>query len=152
MSDDLTARLRRSMDYSGYFAPLCTEAADRIDALTAENDAWMNGVADAVEPLGFDREAASGPADLLPGLRWLVEARAERDRLREALEQAQPWLHYMLHHIAPDWSSSEAEVLRQDVALVDTVHRPCSTCGGSGKRYPRLTTFDDPCPDCREVS
>lgn len=28
--------------------------------------AWMNGVADAVEPLGFDREAACGPADLLP--------------------------------------------------------------------------------------
>lgn len=38
MSDDLTARLRRSLDYSGYFAPLCTEAADRIDALTAERD------------------------------------------------------------------------------------------------------------------
>lgn len=31
-------------------------------------DAWMNGVADVVEPLGFDRHAACGPADLLPGL------------------------------------------------------------------------------------
>lgn len=35
-------------------------------------DAWMNGVADVVEPLGFDRHAASGPADLLPGLVDLV--------------------------------------------------------------------------------
>lgn len=34
---------------------------------------WMNGVADAVEPLGYDREAACGPADLLPGLATLVE-------------------------------------------------------------------------------
>lgn len=42
-----------------------------IDRLRAENDAWMNGVADAVEHLGFDREAACGPADLLPGLRML---------------------------------------------------------------------------------
>jgi len=34
--DDLTARLRRSLDYSGYFAPLHTEATDRLDALEAE--------------------------------------------------------------------------------------------------------------------
>lgn len=38
--------------------------------------------------------------------------------------------------------------LQDDVAS----RPPCSTCGGSGKRYPHLATFDDPCPDCREVS
>lgn len=47
-------------------------AADEIDRLRAENAAWMNGVADAVEPLGFDRHAACGPADLLPGLGMLA--------------------------------------------------------------------------------
>jgi hypothetical protein len=57
---------------------------DRLGALWANADAgatawqeradvWMNAVADVVEPYGFDREAACGPADLLPGLRWLAE-------------------------------------------------------------------------------
>lgn len=41
--------------------------------LRQQCSAWMNGVADAVEPLGYDREAACGPADLLPGLVTLVE-------------------------------------------------------------------------------
>ena len=49
------------------------EAAREIDALARENKAWMNGVADTVEPFGFDREAACGPADLLPGLKSLSE-------------------------------------------------------------------------------
>lgn len=42
--------------------------AREVQRLRSERDAWMNGVADAVEPLGYDRGAASGPADLLPGL------------------------------------------------------------------------------------
>ena len=50
-------------------------ALGEIDRLRAENAAWMNGVADAVEPLGFCREAACGPADLLPGLESLSELR-----------------------------------------------------------------------------
>lgn len=41
--------------------------------LREERDAWMNGVADVVEPLGYDRQAACGPADLLPGLLTLAE-------------------------------------------------------------------------------
>lgn len=81
MSDDLTANMAAAGQTVRFLV-------DRIDALEAERDAWMNGVAEAVEPLGFDREAACGPADLLPGLRWLVEARAERDRLREAINDA----------------------------------------------------------------
>lgn len=59
------------------------EYARRLEAQVAERDAtiaaWMNGVADAVEPCGFDRAAASGPADLLPGLNMLTERVAERD-------------------------------------------------------------------------
>lgn len=47
--------------------------------LRRENAVWMNGVADAVEPLGFDREAACGPADLLPGLLLLAD---QLERLR----------------------------------------------------------------------
>lgn len=43
-------------------------AADEIERLREQNNAWMNGVADVVEPLGYDRHAACGPADLLPGL------------------------------------------------------------------------------------
>ena len=53
---------------------LRAEVAD----LTEQCDAWMNGVADAVEPLGYDREAACGPADLLPGLKDLVPVRPPR--------------------------------------------------------------------------
>lgn len=44
---------------------------DLARRLDRENQAWMNGVADFVEPMGFDREAACGPADLLPGLRFM---------------------------------------------------------------------------------
>lgn len=76
---------------------LAAEARSERDAAQAEAKVWMNAVADAVEPLGFDRTAACGPADLIPGLRWLVEneakARAERDaeaaladQLAEALD------------------------------------------------------------------
>jgi hypothetical protein len=46
-------------------------ALKEIDRLRADNEAWMNGVADAVEPLGYNREAACGPSDLLPGLQDL---------------------------------------------------------------------------------
>lgn len=46
----------------------------------ADCAAWMNGVADIVEPWGFDRQAACGPSDLLPGLTTLAE------RLRDCVE------------------------------------------------------------------
>jgi hypothetical protein len=65
-------------------------AHDRIRQLEAECKAWMNAVADAVEPYGYDRGAACGPADLLPGLAditaHIAEVRAERDDLRAMLE------------------------------------------------------------------
>ena len=48
--------------------------------LRGQCEVWMNGVADIVEPWGYDRRAASGPADLLPGLTSITE------RLRECVE------------------------------------------------------------------
>ena len=61
----------------------------QLDAALSENAAWMAGVADAVERLGFDRQAACGPADLLPGLAILVEdreaARIEIERLHDVV-------------------------------------------------------------------
>lgn len=79
------------------------ERGATIDDVRRENAAWMNGVADlADEFLGtYDREAACGPADLLPALGdvaqllrstidpvlvALREALAERDAASEAWE------------------------------------------------------------------
>lgn len=59
-----------------------------IERLRDTDRAWMNGVADAVEPFGYNREAACGPADLLPGLATLTERLAERERLAELLAAA----------------------------------------------------------------
>jgi len=53
--------------------------AREVQRLRSDNAAWMNGVADVVEPWGYDRQAASGPADLLPGLTSIAE------RLRECV-------------------------------------------------------------------
>lgn len=65
--------------------------AREVQHLRSQNAAWMNGVADAVEPLGYDRQAACGPADLLPGLIDLVELLADAwervDELETRLER-----------------------------------------------------------------
>lgn len=73
MTDDIVQELRSDADRMGhvYRIELAHRGADEIERLRAANVAWMNGVADAVEPLGYDRDAACGPADLLPGLRDL---------------------------------------------------------------------------------
>lgn len=54
------------------------ELAEENALLRNECAAWMNGVADVVEPFGFDRRAACGPSDLLPGVAGL------RERLQKA--------------------------------------------------------------------
>lgn len=54
--------------------------AREVQHLRSQNAAWMNGVADAVEVFGYDRQAASGPADLLPGLETLVQEWSEGKR------------------------------------------------------------------------
>lgn len=68
-------------------AGLMRDAADLVDRLDDECDAWMNGVADVVEPLGYDRHAACGPSDLLPGLTDLRKHGMEcARRLAECVE------------------------------------------------------------------
>lgn len=62
-------------------------AVKLAERLQQECDAWMNGVADVVEPLGYDRQAACGPSDLLPGLTELrVHGMESARRLDECVE------------------------------------------------------------------
>lgn len=67
-------------DRSGETAPQAVQMFQEIERLREQNSAWMNGVADAVEPFGYDRQAASGPADLLPGLTTMLDQLAEAHR------------------------------------------------------------------------
>lgn len=78
----------------------CAGASAHIGRSKAENvrrelrrlrgqcEVWMNGVADVVEPYGYDRRAANGPADLLPGLVTLAE------RVRAARQQVERQHHH----------------------------------------------------------
>jgi hypothetical protein len=66
--------------------------------------AWMNGVADAVERFGYDRDAARGPADLLPGLAELRAAaaghaaeRALADELADLFKVILPYIPSCTH-------------------------------------------------------
>lgn len=64
--------------------------ADALEQARTAEAAWMNAVADAVESYGFDRSVACGPADLIPGLRQLVnDLRAERARANRLLSDLQ---------------------------------------------------------------
>jgi hypothetical protein len=56
-------------------------------------DEWKNGVADVVEPLGYDRHAASGPADLLPGLTDLRNHDMEMTRRLAECVEARSYLY-----------------------------------------------------------
>ena len=70
MIDELVERLRSANDES-FVETLCGEAADRIEALTAERDQW---IAHSKNAVWADSEELK-----------LVEA--ERDRLRKELEK-----------------------------------------------------------------
>ena len=61
--------------------------------LQRENRAWMNGVADVVESFGYDREAASGPSDLLPGLTDLRNHDMEMTRRLDECVEARSYLY-----------------------------------------------------------
>lgn len=68
-------------------ADVLEKQAQLIDRLADECKAWMNGVADVVEALGYDRHAACGPSDLLPGLTELrVHGMESARRLDECVE------------------------------------------------------------------
>lgn len=86
-------------------ADLVNAAAGRIEWMERENKAWMNGVADVVEPYGFNREAACGPADLLPGLAILA------DRI-EALERIVRTYAEMTRVHGLGLSPADADLLR----------------------------------------
>jgi hypothetical protein len=66
---------------------------DYVQRLRSENEAWMNGVADVVEPLGYDRGAACGPSDLLPGLTELRNHGMEMARRLEECVEARSYLY-----------------------------------------------------------
>ena len=75
--------------------------------LQRQNRAWMNGVADVVEPLGYDRDAACGPSDLLPGLTDLRNHDMETTRaLEEHLETAR----YQAERRALQWRRQAHEL------------------------------------------
>jgi hypothetical protein len=73
-----------------------TRALDEIDRLRAECAAWMNGVADAVEPIGYNREAACGPSDLLPGLQDLTRSPYHERKTFDRFKYAEELVHYTL--------------------------------------------------------
>lgn len=95
----------------------CAGASAHIGRSKAENvrrelrrlrgqcEVWMNGVADIVEPWGYDRRAASGPADLLPGLTSLAE------RLRECVEARR----YLYEQVVEITAKSPAPGLRDGI-------------------------------------
>jgi hypothetical protein len=67
--------------------------AREVQRLRSECAAWMNGVADVVEPLGYDRQAACGPADLLPGLTDLRNHGMENARRLGECVEARSYLY-----------------------------------------------------------
>ncbi|MCC7001518.1 MAG: hypothetical protein IT357_05145 [Gemmatimonadaceae bacterium] len=80
--------------------------AREVQRLRSEVAAWMNGVADVVEPLGYDRGAACGPADLLPGLTELRAHDLEMTRRLHECVEARRYLYERLalnkrvdHHV-----------------------------------------------------
>ena len=73
--DEYDIRPLWAADRLGELIDMHHAMCDEIDRLRVECATWMNGVADAVEPLGYDRGAACGPADLLPGLDTLTKLR-----------------------------------------------------------------------------
>lgn len=70
--------------------------AREVQRLRSEVAAWMNGVADVVEPLGYDRGAACGPADLLPGLTELRNHSMETARRLHECVEARQYLYERL--------------------------------------------------------
>ena len=108
MSDDLVKRLRAAEDDS-FVETLCGEAADRIEALTAERDHAWAMVAKA------DTQVGQSLADHM-------QAKAERDRLRDALIELIQQTHNCereltedLHHV--DFCGESAPLTNARAAL-----------------------------------
>lgn len=88
-------------------ADVMEKQAQLVDRLAEECKAWMNGVADVVEPLGYDRSAACGPADLLPGLTDLRNHDMETTR---ALEEHLQTARYQAERRALQWRRQAHEL------------------------------------------
>lgn len=95
--------------------------AREVQRLRSEVDAWMNGVADVVEPLGYDRHAACGPADLLPGLETLVQEWSEGKR------HARHLLRGVQTAAAPDGNDRRPCTCGQP-QTEGVIHRPDGPC------------------------
>lgn len=96
-------------------AALLSDAADAmekqaqlVDRLAEECKAWMNGVADVVEPLGYDRQAACGPSDLLPGLTELRNHSMENARRLAECVEARSYLYEQVVEMSARLAGSEA--------------------------------------------
>ena len=76
--------------------------AREVQRLRSEVAAWMNGVADVVEPLGYDRGAACGPADLLPGLTELRVHDMEMTRRLSECVEARSLLYQQVAQLSRD--------------------------------------------------
>lgn len=110
--------LQRSVTTRGQrlvVAALLSDAADvlekaygHIERLREECEAWMNGVADVVEPLGYDRQAACGPSDLLPGLTELRNHDMESTRRLAECVEARSYLYEQVVELSARLAGSEA--------------------------------------------
>lgn len=89
-------------------AGLMRDVADLVDRLDDQCDAWMNGVADVVEPLGYDRQAACGPSDLLPGLTELRNHSMENARRLAECVEARSYLYEQVVDLSARLAGSEA--------------------------------------------
>jgi hypothetical protein len=101
--DDLTAKLRTI----GW--PLLVDAADEIDHLRADRDAFRDALGRVASQLGYDPEAACGPADLCPAADDAVTALCEHKQLRRIvakLANLGPYEHSgVLRRIAREWTA-----------------------------------------------
>ena len=131
LHDAWTAR-----DRNGEKAPEAVRMLQEIQRLREQNAAWMNGVADVVEPFGFDRQAACGPSDLLPGLTVMFDALIEAQRRLGECVDARSILYEQVHELTTRLerhpvttggytSTTYAEVLEE------TRHRPIRQSGSN---------------------
>lgn len=115
-----------------------------------ECKAWANGVADFVEPMGFDREAACGPADLLPGLKFMrgyIECLLNALDHRAATGDAEPY--YQARH---DLEMALGSRTCSECDGLGWVHVPGHGCNGDERLCAEMCPepVQMPCPSCRE--
>lgn len=121
-------------------ADVLEKQAQLVDRLAEECKAWMNGVADAVEPLGYDRQAACGPSDLLPGLTELRNHETESTRRLAECVEARSYLYEQVVEMS---ARPRARPFPLDVE-VDLVGSECDwgECDEESVSYPKLSATE----------